>query len=206
MVRDVKYANVRDAEPPTLYLPYLQFPFGSMIFELRTAMDPQGMIAEIQEAVREIDPNLPVMNVSTQVEEIEQRYSQERYFAQSYSLFGGLAVLLTSIGLFGLASYNVVRRTNEIGIRMALGARGRDVTRMVLGESLKLVLLGVVIGLIAALAAGRLVASLLFGLAPADGLTITLAMLVMIAVSSFASYLPARRASRVDPIKALRYE
>ncbi len=206
VVRDVKYANVRDAEPPTLYLPYLQFPFGSMIFELRTAMDPQGMIAEIQEAVREIDPNLPVMNVSTQVEEIEQRYSQERYFAQSYSLFGGLAVLLTSIGLFGLASYNVVRRTNEIGIRMALGARGRDVTRMVLGESLKLVLLGVVIGLIAALAAGRLVASLLFGLAPADGLTITLAMLVMIAVSSFASYLPARRASRVDPIKALRYE
>ena len=206
VVRDVKYSNVRDPEPPTVYLPYLQRTFSSMIFELKTASDPQTMVPTVRETVRGIDPNMPLMNVSTQAEQIEQRFSQERFFALAYSLFGGLALVLASIGLFGLASYNVVRRTNEIGIRMALGAEARDVMRMVLGESLILVAIGVAVGLATALAAGRLISSLLFGLAPTDGYTVVAATLVMILVSAFAGYLPARRASRVDPMVALQYE
>ena len=195
VVRDVKYADVREAEPPTVYLHYPQGSFGSMTFELKMATDPQEMVPGVREAVRQVDPNLPLMNVSTQAEQIENRFRQERFFSLSYSLFGGLAVALASIGLFGLASYNVGRRTNEIGIRMTLGTQRWDVTRMVLGESLTLVLLGVTIGLGAALAASRLITSLLFGLAPTDGLTIALPILVMIVVFSSAGYLPARRAS-----------
>ena len=206
VVRDVKYSNVRDPEPPTVYLPYLQRTFSSMTFELKTASDPQTMVPTVRETGRGIDPNMPLMNVSTQAEQIERRFSQERFFALSYSLFGGLALVLASIGLFGLASYNVVRRTNEIGVRMALGAEAGDVMRMVLGESLILVAIGVAVGLATALAAGRLISSLLFGLAPTDGYTVVAATLVMILVSAFAGYLPARRASRVDPMVALQYE
>ena len=121
-------------------------------------------------------------------------------------MFGALALLLASIGLFGLMSYSVARRTNEIGIRMALGAQRRDVLRLVMGESMLLVVVGVGIGLAAALAASRLVASLLFGLAPTDAATMAAAMLVLVAVSALAGYLPARRAARVDPLEALHYE
>ena len=206
IVGDVKYTNVRDEEPPTIYLPYTQRNSNSMTFEVKTAGDPEGLVASVREAIRLVDPNLPLINVTTQAKQIEQRLSQERFFALSYLLFGCLALLLASIGLFGLASYNVVRRTNEIGIRMALGAQRWDVTRMVLGESLVLVALGIGIGLAAAMAAGRLVSSLLFGLAPTDGLTIASAALLMVFVGGLAGYLPARRASRVDPIVALHYE
>jgi ABC-type antimicrobial peptide transport system permease subunit len=176
-----------------------------MTFELKTASDPQTMVPTVRETVRGIGPNMPLMNVSTQAEQIERRFSQERFFALSYSLFGGLALVLASIGLFGLASYNVVRRTNEIGVRMALGAEAGDVMRMVLGESLILVAIGVAVGLATALAADRLISSLRFGLAPTDGYAVVAATLVMILVSAFAGYLPARRASRVDPMVALQY-
>jgi ABC-type antimicrobial peptide transport system permease subunit len=149
--------------------------------------------------------NLPV-DVSTQIEQVERRFMQEKLFAQAYTLFGGLALLLASIGLFGLMSYNVSRRTTEIGIRMALGAQGRDVLRLVMRESMILVVIGVVAGLSIALASSRFVATLLFGLPPTDIMTMGLAMTVMVAVSALAGYLPARRASRVDPMVALHYE
>jgi ABC-type antimicrobial peptide transport system permease subunit len=164
------------------------------------------MIPAIREAVRQIDPNLPVSNVSTQMEQIEGRFAQEKLFAQAYTLFGSLALLIASIGLFGLMSYSVTRRTNEIGIRMALGAQPSDVVQMVMLESLVLVSFGLILGLATALAAGRLVKTLLFGLGPADASTIILSVVIMIAVAAFAGYLPARRASRVDPMVALHYE
>src|SRR5262249_9754165 len=129
-----------------------------------------------------------------------------RLLARGYSLFGSLALLLASIGLFGLMSYGVARRTNELGIRMALGANRLDVLRMVLRESLMLVSIGVVIGLSISAAAGQLVAKLLFGLAPTDIPTAILAVTVMLAISAIAGYLPARRASRIDPVVALRYD
>jgi ABC-type antimicrobial peptide transport system permease subunit len=146
------------------------------------------------------------MNVTTQQEEVERRFLQEKVFAQAYSLFGGLALLVASVGLFGLTSYSVSRRTNEIGIRMALGAEARDVMRLVTRESMILMAAGVAIGAVLAIAAGRLVATMLFGLAPTDAIILAVAIAVMVLVSAFAGYLPARRASRVDPMVALHYE
>jgi ABC-type antimicrobial peptide transport system permease subunit len=176
------------------------------VFEVRTAADPRGVVGGLREAIREIDPTLPMMDVSTQAEQIEQRLLQERVFARAYSLFGALATILAAIGLFGVMSYSVARRTNEIGVRMALGAEARHVMRMVMRESMGLVAIGLVIGLAAAAAAGRLLASQLFGLAPTDTATMAAGTMVMLAVAAVAAQLPARRASRVDPIVALRCE
>jgi len=207
VLRDAKYDSVRDDTPPTMYVPYLQqVRPPQATFYVRTAADPAASIGAIREAVRQIDPTLPLRNVITQVEQVEKRLQQERVFAQAYALFGVLALVLASVGLFGLMSYSVARRTNEIGIRMALGAHARDVLRLVMRESLTLVAVGVVTGLVAAYAAGRLVQSLLYGLSPTDAPTIAISVAVMIAVAAFAGYLPARRASRVDPLIALRYE
>jgi predicted permease len=206
VLRDVKYNSVRDSVPPTMYVPFLQANFGSPSFEVRTASDPVGVMGAIREAVRQIDPNMPVMDMSTQIEQIERRFLQEKLFAQAYAVFGGLALLVASVGLFGLMSYSVSRRTNEIGIRMALGAQRLDVLRLVMRESMLLVIAGVAIGLALAVAASRLVATLLFGLAPTDAITMVLAMSVMVFVSAIAGYLPARRAARVDPMVALHYE
>ena len=206
ILRDAKYDSVRDAVPPTMYVPYLQTRTTSAVFHVRTAGDPTGAIGAIREAVRQLDPNLPLMSVSTQVEAVEERLQPERVFAQAYAGFGALALLLASVGLFGLMSYSVARRTNEIGIRMALGAQRVDVLRLVMGESMMLVAIGVGLGLAAAFAASRLVTTLLFGLAPTDGLTMGMAMLALVGVSAVAGYLPARRAARVDPLVALHYE
>jgi len=206
ILRDAKYNSVRDAAPPTMYVPYLQTRAGNAVFEVRTAGAPDGVVGSIREAVRQVDPDLPIMDVSTQIEQIERRFLQEKVFAQAYTLFGGLALLLAAIGLFGLMSYNVARRTNEIGIRMALGAQRRDVLGLVMRESMILVAIGVVVGLGIAVAASRLVAALLFGLSPIDGLTMLLAVGTMTLISAIAGYIPARRASRVDPLLALRYE
>jgi ABC-type antimicrobial peptide transport system permease subunit len=144
--------------------------------------------------------------MTTQTAQIENRVAQERLFALAYSLFGGLALLLACIGLFGLMSYNVSRRTGEIGIRIALGAQRAGVVGMVLRESMIMVAIGVVIGLAGAIAAGRLITAILFGLESNDIWTMTAAIVLMAAVCLIAGYLPARRASRVDPMVALRYE
>jgi predicted permease len=206
IVRDAKYNNVREAVPPTMYTPYQQGYSGSVTFEVRTAGDPLAAIPAVREAVRAVDPNVPIINLTTQQAEVENRFQQERLFAQAGTVFGGLALLVASVGLFGLMSYSVARRTNEIGIRMALGAARADVLQLVMRESMTLVLAGVVLGLGGAIAGSRPIANLLFGLAPADPMTIVAAIVVMLVLSSVAAYLPARRASRVDPIVALRYE
>jgi ABC-type antimicrobial peptide transport system permease subunit len=177
-----------------------------MSVEVRTASDPASFVPAVRDVIRRIDPNLPLANMTTQAEAVEGRLAQERLFAQAYVLFGLLALALASIGLFGVMSYSVARRTNEIGIRMALGARSADVLSLVMRESMTMVVVGVAIGLAGAFAASRFVATLLFGLAPTDPLTMGLAVSVMIVVSAFAGYLPARRAARVDPMVALRYE
>ena len=206
IVRDIKYNSVRDAAPPTMYFPLRQRCCPGVSFEVRTAADPAALVNTVREAVRRADPNVPIVSMSTQAEQVEGRLAQERLFAQAYALFGGLALVIASIGLFGLMSYSVARRTNEIGVRMALGARRADVVALVMKESMAMVVCGVAIGLVTAFAAGRLVATLLFGVAASDPATIAIATAVMIAVASLAGYLPARRAARVDPMVALRDE
>jgi predicted permease len=206
VLHDAKYNSVRDAVVPTEYLPYAQARLTNAVFEVRTAAAPAGAMGSIRDVGRQIDPNLPLTDVSTQIEQVEKRFQQERLFAQAYALFGALALLLASIGLFGLMSYNVSRRTNEIGVRMALGAQPRDVLRLVMGESMILVAIGAVLGVVAALGSARLIATQLFGVPPTDLAAVAAAIAIMGAVSAFAGYLPARRAARVDPMVALRYE
>jgi len=205
VIRDTKYNSLRDAAPPTLYA-VLPDTVGSSSVVLRTSGSPSSMIETVRAAVQRVDPELPMMSVTTQADQIEARVAQERLFALAYSLFGGLAMLLACIGLFGLMSYSVSRRTSEIGIRIALGAQRRGVVGMVLRESMIMVAVGIVLGLVAAVAASRLLTAILFGLSPTDVWTMAAAILLMVAVSLAAGYLPARRAARVDPMVALRYE
>jgi ABC-type antimicrobial peptide transport system permease subunit len=189
-----------------MYRPHLQRDPEDLVFTVRTASDPAGVMNAARAAVSAVDPAIPIVRVETQMSTLERRYAQEKVLAQASTLFGGIALFVAAIGLFGLMSYNVSRRTREIGIRMAMGAESREVLGMVLGESMLLVAAGVVIGLGLSLAAGRMIASQLFGLEPTDPATMVAAMLVMLAVSAMAGYLPARRAARVDPMVALRYE
>jgi ABC-type antimicrobial peptide transport system permease subunit len=153
-----------------------------------------------------MDSDLPLLDVKTQTGQIDEMLVQERMFAKLTSAFGLLALVLACVGLYGIMAYAVVRRTNEIGIRMALGAERRSILTLVMREVVLLVVAGASIGTPLAIAATRLVASALFGVSPTDPATFALATLIMVAVAASAGYLPARRAARVDPMVALRYE
>ncbi|HUQ86107.1 MAG TPA: ABC transporter permease [Vicinamibacterales bacterium] len=205
VIRDTKYDSVRDAAPPTVYTS-IRPGTRSLTMLVRTAGEPAAMTEAVRSALQQIDPDVPMTGITTQSEQVDNRFAQERLFALAYSLFGGLALLLACIGLFGLMSYSVSRRTNEIGIRMALGAQRAGVVGMVLRESMLMVIVGVVIGLAGAIAGGRFVESVLYGLSTTDAWTISGAIGATALVSLAAGYLPARRASRVDPMVALRYE
>jgi predicted permease len=206
VAQDAKYFELRGEMPPTVYLPYFQAPAGSAYFAVRTTGEPTAMYALIRQTLREIDGSLPISDLHTVRQQVERGWAQERLFASLSGFFGMLALSLASIGLYGVMAYSVARRTNEIGIRMALGAQRRAVIRLVIIDSLLLVALGVGLGLTTALATTRLISSQLFGLTPTDPLTITLATSMLIMAAGVASYLPARRASCVDPLTALRYE
>jgi predicted permease len=208
VVANAKYADVRKEVPPTVYVAYVQYPerLREMHFEVRTAGDPVAIIPAMRRAVQDLDNNLPLFDVNTQVEQIDQTIFQERLFAKLSSFFGLLALTLTCVGLYGIMTYAVTRRTNEIGIRVALGADRRTIMGMVMRDVLALVAIGIIIGITAALASARLISHMLFGLTPTDPLTIVVTSLVMAAVAALAGYLPARRASHVDPMVALRYE
>jgi predicted permease len=206
VVRDAKYDSLREDAPPTMYVPFRQSRMGSPSIAVRTSGDPLTFVAAIRETVRAIDPDLPMVDVSTQMEQVEQRFEQERTFAQAYTLFGALALVLAAVGLYGVMSYTVARRTNEIGIRLALGAQREQVLGATMRESLMLVCIGAVIGIAIVFASSRFVASLLFGVPKNDPTSIALATAVLGVVACLAAYLPARRASRVDPMVALRNE
>ncbi len=206
VTRDVQQATLRTKTLPTVFVPFARNPQGYVHFAVRTTGEANVLTPAIRAAVKEIERTLPIGNVRTQERQIESMVAQERAFARLMSFFGGLALLLVCIGLYGLMSYAVVRRTGEIGLRMALGALPGHALRMILGESLALVLLGVVLGLGGAMAAVRLVANLLYGLSPTDAATYSAVTLLLVLVTLAAAFIPARRAAEVDPMVALRAE
>ena len=212
VVADTKYEDLRTGVAPTVFVPLAQnqhlveVTYGAVTFEVRATGHPQDLVPALREVVKALDPILPVSNVRTQVEQIDQILSQERLFAKLSSFFGLLALILACVGLYGTMSYSVARRTNEIGIRMALGARREDILSKVLRESFFMVLAGLAIGIPITLGALRTISSMLFGLKSWDPATIIGCMLILSSVSLVASYIPARRAAKVDPMVALRYE
>jgi predicted permease len=211
VVKDAKYTSQRDQVPATMYRSWLQTPAqtNSMFFEVRTMGDPRSYVGAIRQAVRDVEPNLPLNNIKTQVEQADETLSMERLFAKLMSLFGLLAQQLASIGLYGVLAYSVSRRTHEIGIRMALGAnRGRMLT-MILRQGMTLTLIGVALGLGGAYMLTRYLEtlnSMLFGVQPRDPLTFGATAALLTIVALIACLIPARRATKVDPMVALRYE
>jgi predicted permease len=205
VAQDAKYDSLREEMPPTIYIPWLQEGrVGQMNFELRTVGDPMALLPAIRQAISEVDDNLPLFDVITQVEQVAQSLAQERLFAALLSFFGLLALLLASLGLYGVLAHSVAQRTQEIGIRVALGAQPRDIWRLVTGQGMRLVIPGLVLGLASAYVSTRWIASFLYGLGTVDWPTYSLIAALLLAVALLACWIPARRASRVDPLVALR--
>jgi ABC-type antimicrobial peptide transport system permease subunit len=178
-------------------------------FEVRTAGDPKSFVAALRQAVREVDSNLPLSNIRTQIEQADETLTMERMFAKLLTLFGLIAQQLAAIGLYGVMAYAVSQRTHEIGIRMALGADRRDVLLMVVRQGMILTVIGIALGLGAAYVLTKYLESLtsmLFGVEPRDPGTFAVTTVLLAAVALIACLVPARRATRVDPLTALRYE
>ena len=203
VVGDTKYDTLRKDVEPTAYIPMKE---GSAYFAVRTAGNPQALLPAIRRVVSDLDDNLPLFDVRTQTERIDRLLFNERLLARLASLFGLLALALACLGLYGLLAYEVARRTREIGIRAALGAQNRDVLRLVGTQGLALILFGVIFGVATALAVTRSLKSLLYGVQPGDPLTFLSVCALLAVVGIAACYIPARRATHVDPIVALRYE
>jgi predicted permease len=210
VVGDIKSdVDEREKTDPTVYRPILQIQDGSAYsatIHVRTLSDPTPLTSEVRQMINQMDPKLPIFGVTTMSDQLRENLNQERLIAQLVSFFGALALILACIGLYGVMAHGVARRTNEIGIRMALGARGGNIAWMVLRETLYLVLAGLVIGVPAALLGARLISSQLFGLSSTDPVTLIAAGVLLTLVALLAGYVPARRASRVNPLNALRYE
>jgi len=210
VAKDARYNSLRGDTPATVYHPFRQARISAMHFEIRTASDPSALIADVRRAVASLDRNIPLYGVKSQTQQIDELLTQERLFAKLSSGFGLLALMLACVGLYGVLSYAVVRRAGEIGIRMALGARRRDILGMVIREMLLLVGIGVALGIPASLGLARLaekvVTDLLYGLKANDTTSLAMAATALVVVAALAGLLPARPAARVDPMIAIRYE
>src|SRR5882724_2066004 len=206
--KNARYGGLTRKIPPVAYIPYNQgYPQpDQMVYALRTSGDPLLYVNSVREIVRQADVGLPVSDIRTQVADINQNINQEITFAKLCSGFAMLALMIACVGLYGTVSYNVARRTGEIGIRMALGAQRGSVVRMVLREVLVLAAVGLAIGVPAALGASKLIASFFFGMKPNDPLALTAAVAILLVAAMLGGYAPARRASQIDPMVALRHE
>jgi putative ABC transport system permease protein len=209
IVPDVKHISLREETAPEMYVVFTQKPWPSMLnmrVALRTKVDPASVTGSVREAVHSLDPDLPLAKVTTLTTLVDDSMSQPRFSMLLLATFATLALVLASIGMYGVISYSVGQRTREIGIRVALGAEHSNVFRMILGQGARLAGLGIAIGLIAALGVTHLMASFLFGVQPTDPPTFAAVSLLLLAIALLACYIPARRATRVDPMIALRYE
>jgi predicted permease len=206
---DAKYNSIREKTPPRFYVPFFNPIEPDVSFarvEVRASGNPTTIAASVRDAVKQVAPNLPPVQIQTMNELVADSLTRDTMLAKLSGFFGALAVLLACIGIYGIMAYAVANRTNEIGIRLALGAQRGDVLGLILRESMLLVLIGVLIGLPAVFAAWKLLKSVLYGLTPADPAALAGATVSMFAVAAVAGYIPARRASKTDPIEALRYE
>jgi predicted permease len=206
VVSNVRHRGLNKDFTPEYYVPESQMPLDSMTLVVKTASDPHGIVSAVREEVRNMDKDLPLYNIQTMDEYLSAAVAQPRLTTLLLVIFAGLALALTAIGLYGVMSYSVAQRTHEIGIRMALGAQPADVLRLVVKQGMTLAGIGVGIGLLVAFFATRVMASLLFGISAKDPLTFAAIALIIAAVALAACFVPARRATKVDPMVALRYE
>jgi putative ABC transport system permease protein len=206
IVGDVHHGGLDAAPNPTMYVPYKQDVFGSMWMMVRTKGDPARFTPSARQAVREIDSSLPAFSMTPLATVLEESVAQRRFSMLLLGLFALVALFLAAVGLYGVVAYTVSQRTQEIGLRMAIGAQRGDVLRMILGGGMKLATLGIAIGIAAALGLASLVASMLFGVTPFDPASYAITAAVLMIVAALACYIPARRAMGVDPLVALRQE
>jgi predicted permease len=207
VVKDAQYVSLRSDLRRHFYTPVMQEPrLFDLALHVKTSTDPRGIAGQLRHEINAMDPHLPVYNVKSLDDEIEESLVQERLVTWLSTAFGLLATLLAALGLYGVLAFSVARRTREIGIRVALGAQRRDVFKLIISHGMILVGIGVLLGLAASVAISRLIAMLLFGVAPTNAATFALAALGLTLVALLACYIPARRATKVDPLVALRYE
>lgn len=207
IVKDVRQFELNAEPRPQAYMSYRQAGFfAPEDLVVKTDVEPASMAAAVRKAVWEIDKDQPVSNIKTMEEILGASIARQRFSMLLLGVFAAVALLLAAVGIYGVMSYSVAQRTHEIGIRMALGAQTGAVLRLAVGYGLKLVLAGVLIGLLAAFMLTRLMSTLLFGVTPTDPATFALISLLLVGVVAVASYIPARRATKVDPLVALRYE
>jgi predicted permease len=207
VVADMPFDSLRRDVPPTFFGSYLQEPdLEGVTFEVRTTTPPLDLVPAVRAAVRQIEPRLPLAGLMSEEQQIADSYREERVYATLAVTIGAVGLLLAAIGLYGLLAYQVAQRTQELGLRMALGATRGRLARLVLVQSFRLATVGAVLGLAASLAATRVLGDILFGLTATDPATLAAAVVVLLAVAVLAGYLPARHAARVDPLVALRTE
>jgi putative ABC transport system permease protein len=206
VVADVKHQNLQGAPQPEIYFPQSQMPMSAMTAVVRTGGDPRALQREVRNVVQSLDKNAPVYMVRTVEEILARSVATPRFNTLLLALFAAVALILTTVGLYGVISCSVSENTPQIGIRMALGAQRRDVFNLIVGQGVVLTIAGVVLGLVGAYGLTRLMSNLLFGVAATDPWTFTGVALLLVCVSALACYLPARRATKVDPMVALRYE
>ncbi len=204
VVADIKYTSLTDKPTPAIYFCMRQAPFNHQTLVIRAAGSPRALLSAIRRRVHALDAAVPVAHVATMTEQLADSVAQPRFQAALLGAFAGLALLLGALGIYGVLSYAVVRRTREIGIRMALGGRPADIRRMILGDALRLAGAGIAVGLALSAATARLLTSVLYGVAPYDPGNYALVVAILLGVAIAASYVPARRATRVDPMSALR--
>jgi putative ABC transport system permease protein len=206
VVADVKFRGLDTTSLEETYLPLEQNPWANTTLIVRSPGNPQPLVAAVRAQIAAVDPNLPVTGIASMEQVVGTSVAQPRLIAQFVGVFAGFALLLSAIGIYGVMAYSVSARKQEMGIRMSLGASPRDILKLVVGQGMRLALIGVGLGVAASLALTRLIATLLFGVHATDPLAFGLAALALVATALLACYLPARRATRVDPIVVLRYE